>query len=105
VQTRPRRHHSRRTLPIALAVTLALSLLLAACGSSSKNSASGGSGDGSSSVTLRLGYFPNVTHAPAIIGVQDGTFAGRTPRSTPTRRPTAASAWSPEPRREGRSSW
>ena len=26
-------------------------------------------------VTLRLGYFPNVTHAPAIVGVDTGTFA------------------------------
>jgi sulfonate transport system substrate-binding protein len=26
------------------------------------------------SVTLRLGYFPNVTHAPAIVGVQTGLF-------------------------------
>ena len=26
-------------------------------------------------VTLRLGYFPNVTHAPAIIGVENGVFA------------------------------
>ena len=25
-------------------------------------------------VTLRLGYFPNVTHAPAIVGVQEGIF-------------------------------
>jgi NitT/TauT family transport system substrate-binding protein len=25
--------------------------------------------------TLRLGYFPNVTHAPAIIGVENGIFA------------------------------
>ncbi len=25
-------------------------------------------------VTLRLGYFPNITHAPALIGVKDGTF-------------------------------
>jgi NitT/TauT family transport system substrate-binding protein len=25
-------------------------------------------------VTLRLGYFPNVTHAPAIIGVEEGIF-------------------------------
>lgn len=77
MQTRTRRHRSRRTLPIAVAVTLALALLLAACGSSSKDSASGGAGDGSSSVTLRLGYFPNVTHAPAIIGVQNGTFAAK----------------------------
>src|SRR5262245_21864589 len=26
------------------------------------------------SVTLRLGYFPNVTHAPAIVGVDSGAF-------------------------------
>ena len=26
-------------------------------------------------LTLRLGYFPNVTHAPAIIGVDSGLFA------------------------------
>ena len=25
-------------------------------------------------VTLRLGYFPNVTHAPAIVGVESGIF-------------------------------
>ena len=25
-------------------------------------------------VTLRLGYFPNVTHAPALVGVQSGIF-------------------------------
>ncbi len=26
-------------------------------------------------VTLRLGYFPNITHAPALVGVQEGLFA------------------------------
>lgn len=26
-------------------------------------------------LTLRLGYFPNITHAPALIGVRDGIFA------------------------------
>ncbi len=26
-------------------------------------------------VTLRLGYFPNVTHATAIVGVESGIFA------------------------------
>ena len=30
--------------------------------------------DAGEPVTLRLGYFPNVTHAPAIIGVDDGLF-------------------------------
>ena len=41
---------------------------LAACGGSS--SAAGGA-----PVSVRLGYFPNVTHAPAIVGVQEGIFA------------------------------
>jgi NitT/TauT family transport system substrate-binding protein len=26
-------------------------------------------------VTLRLGYFPNITHAPAVVGVEKGIFA------------------------------
>jgi sulfonate transport system substrate-binding protein len=29
---------------------------------------------GGEPATLRLGYFPNVTHAPAILGVEDGIF-------------------------------
>ncbi|MGQ0804302.1 MAG: ABC transporter substrate-binding protein [Actinomycetota bacterium] len=29
---------------------------------------------GDESVTLRLGYFPNVTHAPALVGVEGGFF-------------------------------
>ena len=31
-------------------------------------------GDGSSPVELRLGYFPNVTHATAIVGIENGIF-------------------------------
>jgi NitT/TauT family transport system substrate-binding protein len=66
---------NRRSLIVALAVSIALSLVLAACGSSSKSDpSSSGSGD---PVTLRLGYFPNVTHAPAIIGVENGSFANK----------------------------
>ncbi|MFU8851566.1 ABC transporter substrate-binding protein [Micromonospora sp. SL1-18] len=30
---------------------------------------------GSDPVTLRLGYFPNITHAPAVVGVEKGIFA------------------------------
>jgi NitT/TauT family transport system substrate-binding protein len=69
---------TRRPPVVTLAITVALSLVLAACGSSSKSGSttSGSSSPGSSgSVTLRLGYFPNVTHAPAIIGAQSGSFA------------------------------
>ena len=46
---------------------MSLALLAAACGSSS--SASTGP------VTLRLGYFPNITHATALVGVQQGILA------------------------------
>jgi NitT/TauT family transport system substrate-binding protein len=48
---------------------LALPLLLVAC-------ASPAAGDGST-VALRLGYFPNVTHATAIVGVERGIFADK----------------------------
>jgi NitT/TauT family transport system substrate-binding protein len=44
----------------------ALTLAAAACG--------GGGGSGPKAVTLHLGYFPNLTHAPAIIGVEKGFF-------------------------------
>jgi NitT/TauT family transport system substrate-binding protein len=77
-------HRRTRSLMATTAVTLVLALALAACGSSSKTgaqtgtTATGGSTGGSSgSTTLRLGYFPNVTHAPAIIGAQSGSFAAK----------------------------
>ena len=48
---------------------IALPLVLAAC-----SSPSGSGSSGSEPVTLRLGYFPNVTHATAIVGVEQGIF-------------------------------
>ncbi len=63
-----------------LALTLVIALGLAACGSSSKSSApasrSEGAGDGGN-VTLRLGYFANVTHAPALIGIENGSIKAK----------------------------
>ena len=54
-------------LRIRRAVALAaVALAVAACG---------GNGDAASGpVSLRLGYFPNVTHAPAVLGVETGVF-------------------------------
>jgi NitT/TauT family transport system substrate-binding protein len=43
--------------------------LLAACGSSA-----GGSTSGSDPTTLRLGFFPNITHATALVGVEKGFY-------------------------------
>jgi NitT/TauT family transport system substrate-binding protein len=61
-------------MPMRLLRALALlSLVLTAC---SGPAASGGA-SGSGSVELRLGYFPNVTHATAIVGVQEGIFADK----------------------------
>jgi NitT/TauT family transport system substrate-binding protein len=68
----PTRSRLRLLVPV-----LALSLLAAACGSdkSSKPATNDTKSSGGEKVTLRLGYFPNVTHAPAMVGLQDGEFA------------------------------
>jgi NitT/TauT family transport system substrate-binding protein len=58
---------------ILAVVTLAGAGVLAACGGSSDPSTSKpGSGD---ATTVTLGYFPNITHATALVGVQKGLFA------------------------------
>ena len=51
----------------AAVVAAGVALLAAGCGSSA-----GASG---APVTVRLGYFPNITHAPALVGVGEGLFA------------------------------
>lgn len=56
----------------ALAATAALVIglpVLAACGDDS------GSGDGGDKVTVNLGFFPNITHATALVGLEKGIFA------------------------------
>ncbi|GAA3350550.1 aliphatic sulfonate ABC transporter substrate-binding protein [Amorphoplanes nipponensis] len=61
---------SRTVRALALAATALLSATaLAACGKS--DDAASASGE---APALRLGYFPNITHAPALIGVKDGLF-------------------------------
>ncbi len=55
---------------VALAVLVALAA--AACGSDGSSSSTAGP---PGPVTLRLGYFPNVTHATAVAGDQKGIFA------------------------------
>jgi NitT/TauT family transport system substrate-binding protein len=49
-------------------VALVLGLLVGACGGS------GGPSPSAAPVTLRLGYFPNVTHAAAVVGIAKGFF-------------------------------
>ena len=64
----------RRALIAVVGVVLLAGL--AACSDDSKSMAtSGGTASSSSApVTVRLGYFPNITHAPAIIAVEKGYF-------------------------------
>lgn len=66
------RHLTRRPL-VAVAVIAVAALGLSAC-SPSGSAPSGGSGP-TGAVELRLGYFPNLTHAVAIAGVEKGFFA------------------------------
>ena len=66
----PTRNRLRLFVPV-----LALALASTACGSSGSKSNANNSSGGGGKVTLRLGYFGNVTHAPAMIGLQDGEFA------------------------------
>jgi NitT/TauT family transport system substrate-binding protein len=63
---RPDARRRRRAAGAALAaLVLLVALAAAGCG--------GGGGDG----TLRLGYFPNLTHGPALVGKRDGVVEAR----------------------------
>ncbi len=64
-------HAPIHRFPRFLAILLLLSLALAACGTN--GSATGG--DPNAPVTVHLGYFPNITHASALVGIARGTFA------------------------------
>lgn len=74
------RNRRRRGAARGLILLLTLGVVVAACGGDDDDTAASDNGDSAAadaapSGTLRLGYFPNVTHAPAIIGVEKGLFA------------------------------
>jgi NitT/TauT family transport system substrate-binding protein len=61
-----------RTLLLAV---LAIAVITAGCGGGDEaDTSDGGSDSQAVPETVRLGYFPNLTHAPAIIGVEQGLF-------------------------------
>lgn len=68
------RHLARFRAVALAAAALATAGGVAACGSNSTPSA--GSAPGTASA-LRLGYFPNITHATALVGVAQGLYAKR----------------------------
>ncbi|MDQ1641005.1 MAG: sulfonate transport system substrate-binding protein [Actinomycetota bacterium] len=68
---------ARPGLPLLAAIAaLAVSVSVAGCGGGSSTATPAASTKASPTpVTVRLGYFPNLTHATAIVGVEDGLFA------------------------------
>ncbi|MBM0238538.1 ABC transporter substrate-binding protein [Micromonospora sp. ATA32] len=66
-----------RRLPLRRVVSLATLAVVgaAALGTTAACGGDDSAGGGSGPVTLRLGYFPNITHAPAVVGVEKGIFA------------------------------
>ena len=60
-----------------LALASAAALALAACGGGTDNAPAASSNGTAAAqpVTLRLGYFPNMTHAQPLVGLARGTFA------------------------------
>ncbi|MFU8871967.1 ABC transporter substrate-binding protein [Micromonospora sp. SL4-19] len=66
-----RRLPFRRLVSLAALAVVGVAALgtTAACGDDSDGAGRSGP------VTLRLGYFPNITHAPAVVGVEKGIFA------------------------------
>jgi NitT/TauT family transport system substrate-binding protein len=71
---------------LSTAVVLAMAIGLAACGDDDDTTSSDTTASGASSATaapkpvdLRLGYFPNITHAVAIAGVDQGIIADALP--------------------------
>jgi NitT/TauT family transport system substrate-binding protein len=67
--------HRAITRTLSLLAVVPLAIGLAACGGSSSADSGDASASGGTADELRLGYFANVTHAPAVIGVQEGLFA------------------------------
>lgn len=61
-----------RRFAAAAAVALLAGSTLVACGGDDGSPGQGAGGN--QATTLRLGYFPNITHAPALVGVENGIF-------------------------------
>ena len=72
-------HRHRGAIAAVSALLLAFAMLGAGCGSSASSAAKDMSLEelpANDAVSVRLGYFPNVTHAPALVGLDQGLFSG-----------------------------
>lgn len=63
-----------KLLTAVAAAAVVVAVAVSACGGEAATGAAADSAP-SGPVTLRLGYFANVTHAPALVGLHDGIFA------------------------------
>ena len=66
--------HAARAVRTLIASALALSLV-AACSRADADNEPAATADKGPATELRLGYFPNVTHAAALVGLENGLFA------------------------------
>jgi NitT/TauT family transport system substrate-binding protein len=68
---------ARNRALLLFVLVLALGAVAAACGDESNKttSAPGATDEPTEQVTLNLGYFPNITHATPIVGVEKGIYA------------------------------
>jgi ABC transporter, substrate-binding protein, aliphatic sulfonates family len=64
-----------RPIPLAVATALIAVGALASCSRAAEGPAPASPAATSPAAELRLAYFPNITHAPALIGVNKGFFA------------------------------
>jgi NitT/TauT family transport system substrate-binding protein len=69
-QSPARTRHRWRRAVVAVTGALLISGAVATAGSG----VAGAQGKSAEPVNVRLGYFPNVTHAPALVGVEGGLF-------------------------------
>jgi NitT/TauT family transport system substrate-binding protein len=60
---------------VLTATLAALTMVAAACSRADRGDDSAPAADQGPAAELRLGFFPNVTHAPALIGLENGLFA------------------------------
>ncbi len=73
----PSRRRRRHRVVLLAALFVVVAALAASCSKSDSTATTGGSGGSvapSGPVTVRLGYFANITHAPALVGLQKGFF-------------------------------
>src|SRR5438552_3463512 len=77
-----RRTHHAWSPPSLLALVASVALVIAACGSGGGSASTTTAGKERAPLTVKLGYFPNVTHASAIVGVEGGFFQKALGRDT-----------------------